>query len=368
MDTLTPASGLEKKMVYRATMTNTPISGAFELLPLCNLSCKMCFLRNSAALCKDYSSLLPLDFWLRVASDLQDQGTLFLLLTGGEPFLYPEFETLYLELCKMGFILTLNTNGTLITKEKARFLAQHQPRRVNVTLYGTNPATYKKVTGSASAFEKAINGIKNLLEVGIQVKMNVSLIPENVDELDAFYTTAHDLGIPLEVNSYMYPATREAGEVYNGHRLDPIRAAEADFMDRKLQINDDQIWHACLQEMQHCYHHRHDCLETTEKEVLPCRAGTSSFWINWKGELTLCVFLENGKVDLKKTSFSEGWNKIVETRKSIFLPKKCTGCAMRKHCLICGAAVYHECANMENPPEYLCQMTEKKLRLAVTRQ
>lgn len=367
MDTLSPASGLEKNMVYRATITNTPISGAFELLPLCNLSCKMCFLKNSAALCKDYSSLQPLDFWLRVARDLQDQGTLFLLLTGGEPFLYPEFETLYLELCKMGFILTLNTNGTLINKEKARFLAQHQPRRVNVTLYGTNPDTYKKVTGSAFSYNKTIEGIKNLLDVGIQVKMNVSLIPENVDDLDAFYTIAHDLEIPLEVNSYMYPATREEGEVYDGHRLDPIRAAEADLLDKKLQINDDQIWHAYLEKMGHCYHHRHDNLENTEKEVLPCRAGTSSFWINWKGELTPCVFLDQGKVSLKKIPFSEGWKQIVETRKSIFLPPKCTGCAMRKHCLICGAAVYHECNNMENPPEYLCQMTEEKLKLATLR-
>lgn len=371
MDTLNPASGLEKAIVYKATMTNTPISGAFELLPLCNLNCRMCYLRKSAALCKDYSSLLPFDFWMKIAEDLSKAGTLFLLLTGGEPFLYPEFDKLYLELRKMGFILTLNTNGTLITKEKAQFLAENQPRRVNVTLYGTSGKTYKKVTGSESAFEKTIEGIKNLLEVGIQVKMNVSLIPDNVDELEDFYRIAGELGIPLEVNSYMYPATRENGEVYEGLRLDPIKAAEADFLDRRLQVNDDEIWIALLKNMKECYANHLKAVDlkvndtdSSEKEVLPCRAGNSSFWINWKGELTPCVFLDQGSANLNDMSFSDGWAQIIEYRKKVFLPKKCSSCDMRKFCLICGAAAYHDGANLFEAPAYLCEMTEEKLRLA----
>ena len=53
-------------------------------------------------------------------------GTLFILLTGGEPMLYPHFKELYTRLREMGFILTLNTNGTLIDNEMVRILQTHK--------------------------------------------------------------------------------------------------------------------------------------------------------------------------------------------------------------------------------------------------
>lgn len=54
-------------------------------------------------------------------------GTLFLLLTGGEPLLFPDFKTLYLELRNMGMILTINTNGTLLGESWADFFAEYRP-------------------------------------------------------------------------------------------------------------------------------------------------------------------------------------------------------------------------------------------------
>ena len=41
--------------------------------------------------------------WLKLAQEAKEAGMLFLLLTGGEPFLYPEFWELYGELKEMGF-------------------------------------------------------------------------------------------------------------------------------------------------------------------------------------------------------------------------------------------------------------------------
>ena len=57
--------------------------------------------------------------WIKLAHQMKDAGTLFLLLTGGEPLLFPGFKEVYIELQKMGMILTINTNGTLIDEEWA---------------------------------------------------------------------------------------------------------------------------------------------------------------------------------------------------------------------------------------------------------
>ena len=50
--------------------------------------------------CLSDGSLRPMEL-LRAA---RDAGMLYLLLTGGEPFLWPDFWTLYDELIDMGFI------------------------------------------------------------------------------------------------------------------------------------------------------------------------------------------------------------------------------------------------------------------------
>ena len=47
--------------------------------------------------------------FMQLAKDAKEQGMLFLLLTGGEPFLYPEFKELYQELSAMGFVISINS-------------------------------------------------------------------------------------------------------------------------------------------------------------------------------------------------------------------------------------------------------------------
>ena len=67
--------------------------------------------------------------YIRVSSrdQMKEAGTLFVLLTGGELLLYPGFREVYLGLRKMGMILTVNTNGTLLDEGWADFFAQHPP-------------------------------------------------------------------------------------------------------------------------------------------------------------------------------------------------------------------------------------------------
>lgn len=43
MDNLT----YEKRLISKAARSHTPINGSFELLPLCNMNCGMCYVRLS---------------------------------------------------------------------------------------------------------------------------------------------------------------------------------------------------------------------------------------------------------------------------------------------------------------------------------
>lgn len=98
MDNLT----YEKHLISKAARSHTPINGSLELLPLCNMNCGMCYVRLSRPEMERQGHLHSAAEWISLARQMQKSGTLFLLLTGGEPLLFPDFKTLYLELRSMG--------------------------------------------------------------------------------------------------------------------------------------------------------------------------------------------------------------------------------------------------------------------------
>ena len=145
MNYMDDASTFERFFLQKARQQHIPITGALELLPLCNMNCDMCYVRLSRSEMECQGQLRTVDEWILLAQQMQKAGTLFLLLTGGEPLLFPDFKTLYLELRNMGMILTINTNGTLLGESWADFFAEYRPRRINITLYGADAASYNRL-------------------------------------------------------------------------------------------------------------------------------------------------------------------------------------------------------------------------------
>ena len=141
MDHLHDANLLERALVDKANQSRVPITTNFELTPTC----------TERSVVERHGGLSPLQQWLDWAEQLQDMGTLFILLTGGEPMLYPHFKELYTRLREMGFILTLNTNGTLIDNEMVRILQTHKR---NLRTLVPQSARIHPVHGSPETVEK----------------------------------------------------------------------------------------------------------------------------------------------------------------------------------------------------------------------
>ena len=114
MEPMEGASTVERMLLRHASETQTPVNGSIELLPLCNMNCDMCYVRLSRAEREAQGRLRTAVEWISLGAQMERAGVLFLLLTGGEPLLHPEFREIYSALRRMGMILTVNTNGTLI--------------------------------------------------------------------------------------------------------------------------------------------------------------------------------------------------------------------------------------------------------------
>lgn len=363
MDPFSNATKIEERIVALATTKGIPLGGSFELLPLCNMNCRMCFLRLSPAEMNAQGRLRTAKEWITLGEEAKEAGLLFLLLTGGEPFLHPEFREIYEGLAKLGFYITLNSNGTLITEEYADMLARHLPRRVNVTLYGSSDEIYGKLCGNPHGFSQTMNGIQLLKERNVPMKLNGSLTPDNWEDLEQIQRIAKELEIPLEVDAYMFPSSRKAVCQFQSEaRLSPKQAAEGYLKIWKNEYGEEELLRRAKVMTE--YQKKMTDLEgEQEKEHLPCRAGRSSFWITWKGVMTPCVFMDKPGVPVFEQGFQKSWEQIREAREEIFLPTECTKCGKRKFCTVCGACAYTETGSFEKKPEYMCALTEEKFRL-----
>ena len=362
MDTLANMDKFEARLCEKSNLNKTPISGAIELLPLCNMDCEMCYIRLTKDQVNAGGGLRSADEWIEIGKQMKEQGTLFILLTGGEPFLYKDFDKLYNALRNMGMILTINTNGTLIDEKIADMLSKNKPRRVNITLYGASNETYKKLCKNPNGFDQTINAIKLLKERDIDVKMNVSVVEENKNDLAQIIKISGELGVPVSIDTYMFPKTKGKREDFKySSRITPKEVAnidisisyntktEEEFMKDRLEFLGKYEWYKNI--------------EKPDEIPMLCRAGRSSFWLDWRGNMSPCVFLEDINMNVFESEFSKCWDHIIKESSKLFMPKGCVSCNKKEICQVCIASVYCENGNLEKSPSYLCELTNEKIRI-----
>ena len=105
MNPLQHLNPIEQNLCNKADMMKVPIAGNIELLPLCNMDCKMCFAKMTREQMEQHHRMLDYKEWIEYGKQMSEAGTIFMLFTGGEPLLYPHFDELYVAFKKMGFIV-----------------------------------------------------------------------------------------------------------------------------------------------------------------------------------------------------------------------------------------------------------------------
>lgn len=361
MDTTKDLNSAEQRLVNRAKHFGIPISGAMELLPLCNMNCDMCYVRLSPAEMEAQGRMRTGAEWLALGRQMAKAGTLFLLLTGGEPLLHPDFKEIYLGLKKMGMVLTINTNGTLIDEDWADFFGKTKPRRINITLYGADKKAYESLCHFPGGFDRVIRAVKLLRERDVDVKLAGSLTPENADDLPRMGEIARELGVPLHVDTYMIPAERERGVPFEQQSRMIPEAAAAVALDFLKYFKTAEEFAA----------HRDTMLQNVDRfmpgqprpTVPGCLAGRCGFTVSWLGRLQPCEVLTEPGADVFEVGFDAAWADIRQRFLSVRYCADCSVCKLRPLCSTCPAAALLETGDYMGKPEYLCRYAKETERL-----
>ena len=357
---------LENHLYTRAAQKRIPISGTFELLPVCNLDCKMCYVKKSMAEVRQLGGLKSADEWIALGRKAVDAGMLFLLLTGGEPFLYPEFRRLYETLHGMGLAIDINSNGTLIDEEQVSWLRRMPPRHVKISLYGATEESYRQLCGNGQAYHQVLRAFRLLKEAGIAGYASITVTPHNFHELTDMLALCESHGVPVRATSYMYPPHRSnQAHIHEQFRLTPEEAAQATFQITRYD-NDEAVFNERAREYRTAHYQnflaRADCGH--ECGSLACRAGSCTFWVTWRGEMIPCAMMEFGRVPMMgDQDFLAAWREISAIAQGIRTAPQCNACPARKACYACAASAYCETGATDVRPEYPCRMTAEYIKL-----
>ena len=98
-----------------------------------------------------------------------------LRLTGGEPLLRKDIETLVAKLSDDGFSVYMTTNGTLLTGETAYKLKKSGLSGINISLDTLSPVMYSRITGGAD-IQDVLNGIDAAIESGFNGKVKINAV------------------------------------------------------------------------------------------------------------------------------------------------------------------------------------------------
>lgn len=349
----------EKRILLRANQRQIPVNGSLELLPLCNMNCDMCYIRLDREEMERRGRLRTAEEWICLGEEMQKAGVLFLLLTGGEPLLFPDFQKLYLELKKMGMILTINTNGTLLNQEWADFFGEHKPRRINITLYGADEEAYEKLCHYPGGFGKTMEGIRLLKERDVAVKINGSVTKKNKKDMKRIYEIGRRLDIPVHMDTYMLPGFRERGLPFEKQsRLMPEDAAKAELEMVRAEMEEEPF--------QQYVREKRLQLENSEEtypQGMTCMAGNCSFSVSWQGQMRPCVTIEEPSVPVFETGFEKAWELVSKGSKEFRVHEQCTKCGFRPVCKTCVASAWIETGEYDGQPEYLCRYAGEYARL-----
>lgn len=332
---------LEKK----ARNKGIPLTGKFELTPVCNLDCKMCYVHLDHTRF-DSGKLLGVDVWKKLIYQANRAGMRHASITGGECLTYPGFDEIYLYFHSLGISPGILSNGVLIDK-KIELFKNHPPKMIQISIYGSSEDAYERVTGHR-VLAKVYQNIILLRESGVPVKLTITPNEFMRDDIVPLLEMTENIGIQTNVNANLIPPRENTGRITHDLSID-------DYVDifrvqsRMKHKEPSPIDAVELPDENH---------EQVEKKGLTCGAGRSSFGLKYDGSMCPCLSLGEISVDTLRLGFEDAWKQINTIANNYPLPLECGGCIYRDRCLPC-IAMHQNAPQRGHCDPRICERTKK---------
>jgi len=339
----------------KAMQQRIPLSGMIALTHRCNLHCIHCYLGEERNCHPHNGQEVETSKWHALIDEVTDAGSLALTISGGEPLLRQDFAEIYRHAKTNGLLVTVFTNGTLISNSLLSLFQDLPPRNIDISVYGATAETYAKITGVKDAYTRCWQGIEALVTHGIPVSLKTILMTLNQHEFDAIEELAQKHGVPFRFNAEIIPCFND------DRRPIELRIPPKDIIEKELSSQKRvDSWTKFMEKrlgMRWC------------KETLyRCGSGMTGFAIDPYGYLYPCLMARHIRYDLLTGSFLEGWRTMLPQIQLKKAPERfpCRQCEAFVVCGYCPPTSAWETGKEEIPAEYRCQLN--KLRFTTLKE
>ena len=343
-------SQISQYLGFKARDKGIPVSGQFELTPLCNFSCRMCYVHLNPEQMRG-QSILSVATWMNIMHQAWEAGMLHATLTGGECLTYPGFDELFLYLHSLGCEVSVLTNGFFLDSKRIQFFQKHKPCRIQITLYGSNDDVYERVTGER-AFHTVTENARKAIEAGLPVSIN--LTPNRFLGEDVFETLriGKEICKAVTVNSCIFAPRKETGR--NEQKDDPETELYLRIYHLLDELNGRETRGIAEEKLPPTGSSKHEC----DKKGLLCGGGRSGFVMDWTGAMIPCNRMEVIRAYPLRDGFEAAWTKINQEANSWPRVPECEDCVYHEVCNNCAGNMLRF-AEPGKIPIKLCKQTKQ---------
>jgi len=342
--------------VNRPFVPGAPFQVVWDVTYACNLRCKHCYASAGKARKDELTDEEAMD----LVDRLSNMGVTIIAFSGGEPLVRKNILDLAKRAHENGMYVSIATNGTLITKEKARQLKEAGVDYLQISLDGSTAETHDSFRGIPGAFERTIAGIKNAVAEGFFVNIATTATKANIEEMPAIIDLCNDMGVDWFM-AYNFVPTGRGKDIFETdltpqEREDVLNMlfAKMDEVDCELLTTAPQFARIALQNCggggtvvvpTHFYNTKvkEEMFQLTEF-IGGCGAGRFYMSIRANGDIDPCVFFPLHVGNVRTDDLDELWKKsdiFGDLRNKDILKENCGSCEFRYHCGGCRARAYN---------------------------
>lgn len=179
------------KQKYGVSEGNGPVV-VWNCTKTCNLKCCHCYADADE---KSHQGELTFIEAKEMLRDLKEFKVPVILFSGGEPLVRKDFFDLLKYTSQLRIRSTISTNGTLLTKEACKKIKDIGVGYVGISLDGIG-ARHDKFRGTKGAFDNALQGIRNCIEIDQRVGLRFTINKNNYDQLEEIFYLIKEERIP----------------------------------------------------------------------------------------------------------------------------------------------------------------------------
>jgi radical SAM protein with 4Fe4S-binding SPASM domain len=323
-----------------------PLIVVWNYTNACNLTCQHCYQEAGH---KPLPDEMSTEQRLALVDQLAYDYVPFLAIAGGEPLVAKDIWQILERARQRGVHTTLATNGTLLTPETCRRLADSGVKYVEVSLDSIRPEEHDRFRGLPGAWKRAVKGMRNAAATpGLRCGLAMCVTRLNYHHVESMIALAKDIGCTTFVHFNFIPVGRgremAAMDLTPREREDLMQRLNRHLQEGQISIMSTapQFGRACilygpldgLMATAHAGKGKGRQAKVLARYIGGCGAGRCYCCVEPNGKVTPCVYMPSSVVgDLKRQSLMEIWH---DPRFDVFSHREDRG----DHCVVCDYRSY----------------------------